>query len=112
MSTAPHLQHRPLPAHTRRPRWPTELRETPLFGRTKPLPRARLAVGGWRAGDLCVYHDVKIPGSRLRARVIAALPRLHEVVIRIEGRDALVTLNPILDPRRLSRPGETTVVTP
>jgi hypothetical protein len=34
------------------------------------------------------------------------------VVIRIEGRDALVTLNPILDPRRLSRPGETTVVTP
>lgn len=101
------LAHRPRQFH-RKPRYPTETPETPLFGRIKPLPRARLAVGGWLTGDLCLYRDPRMPGTAVRAVVVAALVRFHEVVIRVEGRNGHITLNPILHPALLGRRTEAT----
>lgn len=74
----------------------------PFFMRKPPeeaLPFARAGVQGFHHGDAIELADLKRAGVWLRGRVIAALPRLKLIVIRLDGpegdRRGIIELNPL-----------------
>ena len=76
----------------------------PLFP-APALPPARvLTLGGYRVDETVLLADLKRPGFWRRARVIAVLPRLHQLVLRAEAPAAIVDVNPILHPHLIRRP--------
>ncbi|MBG1232998.1 hypothetical protein [Aestuariivirga litoralis] len=76
----------------------------PLF-QPADIPAIRAAVGGYRCGDEVWFHPPGRPGVRIKARVLAALPTLKTINLRVEGQDAVVTLNPLDHAHMISRRG-------
>lgn len=60
-----------------------------------PLPKLREDVAGYHADDPILFSDAKTPGLWLKGKVTAVLPRLKLIIIRLDGRNGHIELNPL-----------------